>query len=91
MLQAGQAAQARDMQMVGTIEFNPSQGGTTKVNVLSPEMRLIWAASQARGNIDAVVFAWAKMVQEENRDHGSIILKQIGIEPLASDRVNDKP
>lgn len=87
LLKLAKMAEERGMAMIATVEFAPEMCGTTKVNLTSDVMKMMWLASQSRGNIDGVMIGWAKMAQLSGRDHGSIFLKQAGIELKAEDRL----
>ena len=75
----GEECQERGMAFVAACEFgNGDYGGTVVIpEDTSYALRLIYLASQARGNIDNFMISVAKHAREHG--HSSIFLKQLGI------------
>lgn len=80
LLRLGKLCEDRGMPFLAHVEFDEGEFGTT---VAIPAKRS-WAfvlahyAVQAKGNFDALAFAVAKHVRENNTGHGSLILQQMG-------------
>lgn len=88
----GKLCEARGLPFLAHVEFDQGHYGTTAA---APATRswgftLALYAATAKGNFDALAFAVAKHVRENNTGHGSLILKQMGV-PTSPAQVSQGP
>ncbi len=83
LLKLARDMEARGMGFIANVEYNPGDhGSTANVPALKSDAgHLSYLAIRAQGNIDAMAINWSKAIQQAKRDHGSIVLKLMGLEP----------
>ena len=89
LLKAGEIAKANGLHLVALVEYQP--GHFSRTVHLSPgssfAIRLVEAAMQANGNIDALYIALARHAKSEG--HSSMVLEMLGTpadKPTAAER-----
>lgn len=81
LLRLGKLCEDRGMAFLAHVEFEEGEFGTTVAIPANRSWAFVLAhyAVQAKGNFDALAFAVARHVRENNTGHGSMILSQMGV------------